>query len=373
MAFDKTTKNEWRQAFNADFLYAFILATFLLFNGLALSDYIYFNSSNHIGFFINLDEDSFDAVTEICSDPINEIYLIEDGINIDLIAELNDELINKKELIKSELNSDLIVNKNPIKSELIQNNKSNNDLKYTINKSLATTIPSQETTVKNQIIQSVQVNRSVTSEGYIYPAPTVTTPRSTNVGNTTKHSITITSHTNITTPQNKTFIKSEKNLGEKSIDLEKLPEVSFLLADLIKTADLQGKNIILSFGAKWCLPCKQMEKNVYNNLEVNGAIHKDYLFKKLDEKDLEAITLKNLYDVKVYPTTLIVDTKGNVISRYEEGLSKNRMMNILAENTYRPISNEAIAKVDSFSQPIELSAAIDFLVSRAENSTLDFD
>ena len=77
--------------------------------------------------------------------------------------------------------------------------------------------------------------------------------------------------------------------------------------------------------------------------------------------------------MKVYPTTLILDPNGNEVNRYEEGLSKNRMMNLLAENTYRPTSDEVFVKVDSFSQPIELEAAINFLVSRAGNSSLEFD
>ena len=391
MAFDYTTKNELSQAFSADFIYAFILASFLLFNGLAFSDYIYFNQSNDIGFFINLNEASFDVAYDICPDKINEDDFLMSELNEELIAEktliksgLNNDLINKKEIINSGLNNDLIginstlngdyiINKSLSNSDLNNNKLINSDLINTINTTLTTTIPTQETIAKNQITQSAKVEQHVTSESY--PAPTYATARPANVRNTTQqHTITYTSHTNITTPQSKTFIKSEKNFSNASkIDLDKLPEISFLLSDLIKTADLQGKNIILSFGAKWCLPCKQMEKNVYNNLEVNGAIHRDYLFQKLDEKDLEAITLKNLFDVKVYPTTLIVDTKGNVIDRYEEGLSKNRMMNILAENIYRPTSDEVIVKVDSSSQPIELEAAINFLVSRAENSTLDFD
>ncbi len=385
MAFDYTTNNEWKQAFNVDFLYAFILATFLLFNGLAFSDYIYFNSQNAIGFYINLNEDSFNANYEICADKINsELYpedILEITFNSELNDELNSDLIDEKELIKSELNSELITdlnnNKTLINSTL--NAELNNSLNSELNNNeliksnlinetytLTTTAPTQETSSKNQ--------HNVTTKSYVYSAPIVATPRPINVRNTTQHTITYTSHTNITTPQNKTFIKSEKNLSNASkIDLETLPEISFLLSDLIKTADLQGKNIILSFGAKWCLPCKQMKQNVYNNLEVNGAIHKDYLFQELDEKDLEAITLKNLYNVKVYPTTLIIDTNGNEINRYEEGLSKNRMINILAENTYRPTSDEVIVKVDASSQPIELEAAIEFLVSRAENNTLDFD
>lgn len=398
MATDLTTKNELKQAFNADFFYAFILATFLLFNGLAFSDYIYFNHSNDVGFFINLNEDSFDIAYDICNDEIIStdelISELNTCLNDDLIAEksiinseLNDDLINNKEINKSELNQDItsinstlnddyIINKSLSNVALNQNNRIiNPELITQTNKTLTTTIPAQETISKNQITQSAQVPQSVTSESYMPSAPIRETPRPANVSNTTHNTITYTSHTyNIKTPQNKTFIKSAKNTSNASkIDLENLPEVSSLLSDLIKTADLQGKNIILSFGAKWCLPCKQMEKNVYNNLEVNGTIHRDYVFQKLDEKDLEAITLKNLFDVKVYPTTLIVDTRGNVISRYEEGLSKNRMMNILAENIYRPAGDEVIVKADASSQPIELEAAIDFLVSRTENSTLDFD
>ena len=387
MAFDYTTNNEWKQAFNADFLYAFILATFLLFNGLAFSDYIYFNSQNSIGFFINLNEDSFNTEYEICSDEIKSESISETEINGTLNGELIADLIKEIELINPELNSELndglINSKKAIKSELnstlnndiaVNNATLNNDLndnKYILNTSLTATTPSQETSSKNQY--------SIASRSYVYPAPTVATPRSTNVRNTTQHTITYTSHTNITTPQNKTFIKSEKNLSNDAIpthvgiDLETLPEISFLLSDLINTANLQGKNIILSFGAKWCLPCKQMDKNVYANEDVSTAIDEGYLFQKLNDKDLEAITLKNLFNVKVYPTTLIVDTNGNVISRYEESISKNRMMNILAENTNSNSRDEVIVKVDSFSQPIELDAAIDFLVSRAENSTLDFD
>lgn len=398
MAFEKTTVNELGKAFDVNFLYAFILATFLLFNGLAFSDYIYFNANNKVGFFINTDADAFDVAFNICHDEINTIDLIlNEDLNCELIAEkesinselnndLNNELINNKTLIKSELkeqlnpelNNNIAVINSESNNDLINNKVINSDFNSNRRPTAVSayytpqyTPPVTSTTYITRPTQNKQVNTIPSN----YNAHSYSTSRATNVNNTTQQqSITYTSRTNDQAPQNKTFIKSTKDLQTTSkIDLDNLDEVSFLLADLIETANEQGKNIILSFGAKWCLPCKQMEKNVYKNLEVNGAIYKDYVFQKLDEKDFETITLKNLYDVKVYPTTLILDNNGNVIQKYEEGLSKNRMMTILAENTYRPTSDEAIAKVDSSSQPIDLEAAIEFLVSRAENSTLGFD
>lgn len=148
---------------------------------------------------------------------------------------------------------------------------------------------------------------------------------------------------------------------------------SLLLFENMEIASVENKVIMISFGAKWCMPCREMYKKVFPHPDVKSLIDQHYLSLKLDANDLEAISLKQLYDVKTYPTTLFLFPNGEEMNRFEEGISIDKMLTILNQNTLQnhpeyPVGNSRPAL--SMKKPImksngsQLDSTTDYLVNR---------
>lgn len=100
---------------------------------------------------------------------------------------------------------------------------------------------------------------------------------------------------------------------------------------LQQRAAKENKLVVLSFGAKWCLPCKQMEKHTFPNENVQQLLKESYLWKKVNVKDINGYALQGYYSIKLLPTTLIIDSEGVVIGRFQGGLTAGQLTSILQE------------------------------------------
>lgn len=110
-------------------------------------------------------------------------------------------------------------------------------------------------------------------------------------------------------------------------------EGSFEAAQL--QAKASNKILLLDFTAKWCLPCRWMEKTIYNEESFHGFAKQNLIILKVDVDDLDGITLKLIYDVSLLPTTILLDPQGQNLGRKEESMTlevltgwiKNEMSN----------------------------------------------
>lgn len=97
-----------------------------------------------------------------------------------------------------------------------------------------------------------------------------------------------------------------------------------------KQSDLLKKNILIILtGAEWCKPCIKMEKNVlsttdfieYANqnlilFEINLPRHQDYSTKVVKDYNF----FKNKYQTNTLPCMILVNNKGEEITRISKGL-----------------------------------------------------
>ncbi len=86
---------------------------------------------------------------------------------------------------------------------------------------------------------------------------------------------------------------------------------------LSKSRD-ENKKLLLYFTAKWCGPCRYMEKNVFDNDTVATAFGSGYMALKIDNDAWESKPLLDEYYVGVLPTFVIL-TSGGVVERRTEG------------------------------------------------------
>lgn len=80
----------------------------------------------------------------------------------------------------------------------------------------------------------------------------------------------------------------------------------------------EKKLLVLQFTAKWCLPCRYMEKNVILNESVQKLYEQHAIVIKIDID--EDKSLKNEFNVEVLPTMILMQSTGLVLSRKEESL-----------------------------------------------------
>jgi thioredoxin-related protein len=86
------------------------------------------------------------------------------------------------------------------------------------------------------------------------------------------------------------------------------------------------KKIFVDVYTDWCGYCKKMDKETYRDTSVVNYINKNYYAVKLNAESTKKITYKgkkltyediafNVYNVKVYPTTVLLDSNyGNAMS-----------------------------------------------------------
>jgi len=83
----------------------------------------------------------------------------------------------------------------------------------------------------------------------------------------------------------------------------------------------ESKILMLKFGAKWCLPCRFMDKNVFTDQQVIEVLTKNSVAMDIDIDDTNGIILKEKFNVKLLPTILVFHPDGRIIDRREESLN----------------------------------------------------
>ena len=83
-------------------------------------------------------------------------------------------------------------------------------------------------------------------------------------------------------------------------------------------------NHILFFHSEWCSQCKLLQKEL-NNFDYIPII------------DIDADTNESLcdkYDIKVLPTLILIDNKGNEVIKHIGFIDKFDLINLIKDNNY---------------------------------------
>jgi thiol:disulfide interchange protein len=91
------------------------------------------------------------------------------------------------------------------------------------------------------------------------------------------------------------------------------------LNDVIETAKAQHKLVFLDMSASWCAPCQLMKRDVYTHAPTAKFFNDNFVNYLVDAEIDEGPDLKIIYNVRNYPTLLILDGKGRVVNRREGG------------------------------------------------------
>lgn len=83
-------------------------------------------------------------------------------------------------------------------------------------------------------------------------------------------------------------------------------------------AKKQNKLIFLDAYTTWCGPCKMLKRNTFPDKAAGEFFNKNFINVALDMEKGDGPTVAQLYNVNAYPTLIIADGDGNMVT-YTKG------------------------------------------------------
>lgn len=94
-------------------------------------------------------------------------------------------------------------------------------------------------------------------------------------------------------------------------------ENSEMLMPVLEKAKIEDKMVFMEFYADWCLPCKLMEEDVFTDKAIGRLFNENFLSMHVNGESQNGANLKQIFNIKAYPTLLWLDAEGNVIVKKE--------------------------------------------------------
>jgi thioredoxin 1 len=98
-----------------------------------------------------------------------------------------------------------------------------------------------------------------------------------------------------------------------------------VLADAANTEKL----VFIDVSTSWCGYCKKMKANTYTDASVINLVNSKYISKSIDAEKGEGIAIAKKYNVRAYPTVLVLNAKGELLKTGEGYLKPNQLIQFL--------------------------------------------
>lgn len=87
--------------------------------------------------------------------------------------------------------------------------------------------------------------------------------------------------------------------------------------DAAKNAKQSGRPLLIHFGATWCPPCRQMEKDVLHHADVRELLTRNFVAVMVDS-DQHPVLIQQ-FEIKSLPTDVVIAPDGVVLPKMEGG------------------------------------------------------
>lgn len=102
--------------------------------------------------------------------------------------------------------------------------------------------------------------------------------------------------------------------------------------EALTAAKKENKLVFIDFFTTWCGPCKKMSKEVFPQVEVGDYMNATFIPMKLDA-EAEGKDLARIYEVKAYPTYVIVNAKGEKVASFSGAMDAGKFLDKLQAQT----------------------------------------
>ncbi len=86
-------------------------------------------------------------------------------------------------------------------------------------------------------------------------------------------------------------------------------------ANILAKAKKENKMIFMDAYTSWCGPCKMLAAQIFPQAEVGAFYNENFINTHYDMEKDEGVMLANNYGVNMYPTLLIIDGDGKIVTR----------------------------------------------------------
>ncbi len=128
------------------------------------------------------------------------------------------------------------------------------------------------------------------------------------------------------TPHSEIFHSSEKE-GVAFVDSDRLQPV-------LTIAKANEKLIFLDFYTNWCLPCKVMDEQVFDDPGAGALMNRHFISMKINAETANGGNLAFLYGVSQFPTLIFLDAEGKELARKEGSLGLTNFLDF-ADSVYQ--------------------------------------
>ncbi len=108
--------------------------------------------------------------------------------------------------------------------------------------------------------------------------------------------------------------------------------------DVVNESKRLKRPIFIDFSAKWCKPCMKMEQETFANSTIANKLNTEFIAYKVDIDDFEGKAVVQKYNIKEFPTYLVVDSKTNKIGTIKGFYYANQFMKEIDKIMVNPIS-----------------------------------
>ena len=112
-------------------------------------------------------------------------------------------------------------------------------------------------------------------------------------------------------------------------------------AEALQLAKTQNRPVVIDFMADWCLPCKEMDVQVFANPDVGDEL-RDFTLLRVDltreDEDASLGAVKAKYGVNTLPAVRIVSPAGRVVRRFDTVIDVPTFLGGLADGRRAPTS-----------------------------------
>jgi thiol-disulfide isomerase/thioredoxin len=144
----------------------------------------------------------------------------------------------------------------------------------------------------------------------------------------------------------------------------------------LEVATVENKLIFVDFYTTWCVPCKQLDKYVFQNDSVKQQLGSEFILLKYDAEKDSVFHLSKKHHVMSYPTGLILDKNGYVIERKYgfAGEDFSSLSKSVFEFTDKALASaRSNKKLSGYSNKIEPSRYPRFYIDYINRTNTDID
>lgn len=83
----------------------------------------------------------------------------------------------------------------------------------------------------------------------------------------------------------------------------------------LKLAASNNKLLLIDFYTSWCIPCKKLDKLIFQNDSIKQILGRDYILLRYDAENDSVFNLSKKHHIFIYPSAVVLNKEGYVVNR----------------------------------------------------------